>query len=291
MLAAAALASPRPAWAELKPLTLYQRCGRSPWVILGDVTDGDDRFAKVKVVEVFKGEYAGESLRVAHRLENFLRKNWEGKIAFGADDRVVLFLKRYDPEETGVEKVPNKLAAEDMFASTFGAMGVFALPAEGEDAYVEAIREFSVATAIEDAVEQEEAVLSFLRSRNPHILQAGLEQVRDRRLAFDPHVPVLMDLVENPRAPIRLNALQILGQVAEDLNAANRKLPDQADLVDRLKGKVLSDESDIYRSEALKVVVLLGGPEEAEFLRRISKEDPSQMVRYEASRALLNLGG
>ena len=53
---------------------------------------------------------------------------------------------------------------------------------------------------------------------------------------------------------------------------------------------MVGDGSDIYRSEALRVMVLLGGPEEAEFLRRIAREDPSQLVRYQASRALLDLG-
>lgn len=290
LLASLLVPAAPPTRGETTPLTLYQRCGRSPWVILGEVTDHDNRFAEIRVVEVLKGEYEGRSLRVIHRLENFLRESWEDRIEFNPGAPVILFLKRYDPEETDGQKVPEKLQAEDMFASSFGPMGVFDLPAEGQEAYLEAVRTFTRVATKEDPVAKEDALLGFLKSGNPHILQAGLEQVRDRRLAFDEHVPVLMELVDNDRQPIRLNALQVLGQVAEDLRVSRRTLPDQQSLVSRLKGKVLSDESDTYRSEALRVLVLLGGERERPFLERISKEDPSQLVRYQASRALLELG-
>ena len=79
--------------------------------------------------------------------------------------------------------------------------------------------------------------------------------------------------------------------MAEDLRAARRKLPDQPDVIDRLRGKVLGSGSDDYRAEALKVMVIFAGAAEKPFLERISKEDPSQAVRYEASRALVDLGG
>jgi hypothetical protein len=282
---------PSPARAELNPLTLFQRCGRSPWVIIGEVTDYEKRFAQVRVIEVLKGKYELPTLRVVHRLESWLRESWEEKIEFGRERYVVLFLKRYDPEVTDGHKVPEKFEGEDMFASSFGAMGVFSLPEEGQEAYMEAVRVFSGVTAIGDPVEQEEAVLALLQSRNPHILQAGLEQTLARRLAMDEDVPTLLGLVENPREPVRLNALQILGQVAEDLRVSGRSLPDQGDIVNRLKSKVLSGESDLYRAEALKVVAGLGGAAERAFIERISKEDRSQIVRYEASRALLDLGG
>lgn len=276
------------ALADVRPLTLYQRTGRSPWVILGEVIDGDDRFAEVKVVEMLKGEYEHPTLRIVHKLESFLRESWEEKIEYGTGERVVLFLKRYEPpEEDG--KIPDKLAGEDMFAPSFGASGKFTLPEEGQSAYMEALREYCRVTSIMDPVTREDALLGFLRSRNPHVVQTGLEQVLERQLATDEEVPLLLDLADSDRGPVRLNALQVLGQVAEDLAVSKRRLQDQQDIVNRLKAKVLGDGSDLYRAEAIRVVATLGGEEERAFIERIAREDRSDLVRYQASAALMEL--
>ncbi len=276
--------------ADIRPLTLYQRVGRTPWVILGEIVDGDDRFAEVKVLEVLKGEYDRPSLRVVYRLENFLRKSWQEKLEFETGEKAILFLKRYETDRED-RKIPESLADEDVFAPAFGAEAKFRIPEEGEAAYMEALREYARVTEIEDPEAHEAALLGFLSARNPHLLSTGLEQVLERRLALDEHVPLLLDLCEHDREPIRLNALQILGQVAEDLRAAGRTLPDHADVVNRLKGKVIGEGSDIYRAEAVKVVAALAGESERAFIERISKEDPSQFVRYQAGAALLALGG
>jgi hypothetical protein len=276
--------------AEVKELTLYQRCGRSPWVILGEVTDADDRFPEVRVIEVLKGSYERPTLRVVFRLQNWLRKGWEDKLAFSPGDKAILFLKRYDPEDTDGEKVPEKLRADDMFASTFGTEGLYSLPAEGQEAILEAVRAFSKVTAMMDPVAREDALLGFLGSRNPLMVEAGLDEAFSQRLALDDNVPVLLRLADDEREPIRIKALEVLGQVAEDLRAARRKLPDQPDVIDRLRGKVLGSGSDDYRAQALKVMVIFAGAAERPFLKRISKEDPSQKVRYEASLALVDLG-
>ena len=277
-----------PVQADLRPLTLYQRAGRSPWIVLGEIEDGDDRFARVKVIEILKGSYDGAKLRIVFRMENFLRKAWEEKIEFAAGERAVLFLKRYETDrEDG--KVPEDLSAPDVFACSFGAMGKFNLPEEGAPAYLDALREFVRVTAMQDIVAQEEALLGYLTSSNPHILQAGLEQVLEGRLAGTAQVPLLLALSDNLREAVRLNALKILVQVAEDLRAANRTLPDQPNVVNVLKGKVIGEGSDIYRAEALKGVAALAAADERAFLERISKEDRAQIVRYEASRILLSL--
>jgi len=286
ILASTAVSAPR---AELQPLTLYQRAGRSPWIILGEVTDGNDRFVEVKVIEVLKGEYDLPTLRIVHRLENFLRKSWEDKLEFREGESVCLFLKRYEPDHEG-GSVPEKLQAPDMFASSFGAQGKFDLPAEGQPAYMEAIKEFVRVTGMSDPVAQEEALIGFLDSDNPHILQAGLDQIVERRIATEAQIPVLMKLADHEREPIRLNALQVLGQIAGDLAAAKKALPNQADIVNQLKGKVMGSGSDIYRAEAVKVVATLAGESERAFLDRISKEDSSQLVRYQASSALMQMG-
>jgi hypothetical protein len=280
-----ALAATTAARAELRTLTLYERTGRAHWVVLGEVADGDDRFAEVHVLEIFKGEYDKPTMRIIYRLGNFLRKSWEDRLDFAKGERVVLFLKRYESDKEDGE-LKDKLKAEDLFAPAFGSEAKFTTPTEGEGAYVEAIRDFARVTALSDPAAQETALLSYLGSANPHILQAGLEQVLEGRLAGDAQVPQLMKLIESARDGVRLMSLQVLGQVAADLKAAKKTLSDQDDVVANLKGKVMGDGTDIYRAEAVKVIAALSVEKERAFLERISKEDRAQLVRYEASRAL-----
>jgi len=285
---AAATALAPAAFAEINPLTLYQRAGRAPWVILGEVQDANDRFPVVKVVEIFKGEYARETIRIVHRLENFTRESWEGKIGFTAGEQAVFFLKR--PESDRKDgKLDESLRADDIFAQASGAQGKMSLPEEGSAAYLSAIREFVRVTSIIDPVARDEALLAFLISENPHVQMAGLEQTIERRLALDTHAPLLLSLSDSPRDPVKLNALQALVQVAEDLRAAGKTLPDQANIVNALKGKVAGAGGDVYRVEALRAVAALAGASERAFFELLSKEDPSQLVRYEAARAVLAL--
>src|SRR6266850_4075476 len=130
-----------PSLGDVTPLTLYQRAGRSPWLIHGEVVSGDKRFVLVKVVEVLKGAYKGESFRIIYKLENFLRKSWEEKMEFKSGEHAVFFLKRYEPDRPD-GKLEDWMKAEDLFAEAFGAQGKFLLPEEGASAYLEALREF-----------------------------------------------------------------------------------------------------------------------------------------------------
>ena len=191
--------------AEVQELTLYQRCGRSPWVILGEVTDADDRFPEIRVIEVLKGSYERPTLHIVFRLQNWLRKGWEDKLQFSPGQKAILFLKRYDPEDTDGSKIPEKLKGEDMFASTFGAEGLYSLPAEGQEAILGAVRAFSKVTAMMDTVAREDSLLGFLGSKNPLIVEAGLDEVYSQRLALDDNVPGLLRLADGSRSASRLS--------------------------------------------------------------------------------------
>jgi len=277
-----------PAFGDVVPLTLYQRVGRSPWIVFGEITKGEHRFVEIKVLEVLKGIYGREDLRLVWKLENFLRKSWEDGMVFKSGERAVFFLKRYETDrEDG--KLEDWMKAEDLFSPSFGVQGKFPMPEEGASAYLEAIREFVRVTGISDPVAREDAELGFLSSANPHILQAGLERVIDERLAGPAQVPGLLALSDSPRDSVRLNALQALLQVAEDSRSAGRKLENHQDVVNILKGKAMGEGGDLYRAEALKVVAALAGADERAFLERLSTDDRSQIVRYEAGRALLSL--
>jgi hypothetical protein len=278
-----------PARGDVKPLTLYQRAGRSPWLVYGEVLSVDKRFVVVEVIEVLKGVYAGQTFRIVYKLENFLRKSWEERMEFKAGERAVFFLKRYETDRED-HKLDDWMKAEDLFAEAFGAQGKFTMPEEGSSAYLDALREFVRVNAIADPVAQGAALLRFFESPNPHILQAGLERSLEERLAGPAQVPLLLSLTDSARDPVRLDAMQVLQQIALDLAASGRRLENHADVVNVLKGKAMGDGGDLYRAEAVKVVAAFAGEEERAFLERLSKEDHSQLVRYEAGRSLLSLG-
>src|SRR5258706_9491052 len=118
-----------PAFGDVKPLSLYERAGRAPWLIYGEVSSIDKRFVVVKVVEVLKGSYQGDSLRIIYKLENFLRKSWEERMVFTAGEHAVFFLKRYETDRPD-GRLDDWMKAEDLFAEAFGAQGKFSLPEE-----------------------------------------------------------------------------------------------------------------------------------------------------------------
>ena len=84
--------------ADVRPLTQYEKVGRAPLVVWGEVTDGAHRFAVIRTIEVIKltiPERPGESFRIAYKLDSFLRTPWQDKITFGAGERVLLFLRKF----------------------------------------------------------------------------------------------------------------------------------------------------------------------------------------------------
>ena len=59
-----------------------------------------------------------------------------------------------------------------------------------------------------------------------------------------------------------------------------------ADLVDRIRGRAATDPSEPMRVEAVRALQSIGGEDVKAFLTRLAKEDTSQLVRYEATKAL-----
>src|SRR4026209_229463 len=113
--------------ADVTPLTLYERTGRAPLVVVGDVMDGAHRFAVIRTPEVLRcgiPEKRSETFRIAFRLDSFLRPPWQDSIEFKAGERVVLFLRKFTKED-------GRQPDGDLYTLMWGAQGKTLPPLEG----------------------------------------------------------------------------------------------------------------------------------------------------------------
>lgn len=279
---------PGRARAEIRALSLYEKCGRAPLVLWGEVTDGDDRFASLRILEVLKGPLPepsmgpGGAVRIVYRLDSFLRKPWQDRIRFATGERVMLFARRFTRED-GEETAP------DLFTLMWGAEGKMLLPPEGEEAHVGTARALVAILAESDLDRQAVLLMEATGSANPMLAEAALEELRRQGLAGIEMISRLIPQFSSEREMRRVLAMRLLAQIVSDASAAGREVPERESLSDRVRGLAALDPSAPFRREAVETLAGLGGEGNVAFLRRIAKEDPDQAVRYAAERALLSL--
>ncbi len=291
LMLALCLAAPAPR-ADVRPLTLYEKTGRAPLVVFAQVTDGVHRFAVIRNLGVIKCEIPerpGEAFRIAYKLDSFLRRPWEDKIEFGTGERVLLFLRKFTKED-------GERPEGDLYTLMWGAPGKLILPAEGEEAQVQAARAFVEIQALEDFDEQERRLRSALSDRNPIIADGAFEEMLRQRLGDMALVPELTLFFNSTRETVRLQAMRLARQILTDARGAGTLAGGVesealsvrlADVKDRIKGLAASDSSAAFRSEAVMTLAVLGGDDVRAFLQKLAKDDTSQEVRYEAERALM----
>ena len=199
---------------EISPLSLWEKTLRAALVVRVTVLDGDNRLAAMQVDEVLKGDYDAERLKVVFRATNLSRKYWEERIIFTAGERLILFLEPYVKD--GVIK------AKDQFALIRGFQGKEEVPPEGTDAYLDAIRRFSEVHSLDSQLAIWDAAQAMLAEKNPHLVNAGFQQVMKFRLVDQDLVPVLLEHLESPNVPFRTFAVQCLGQVFEATRGGDR---------------------------------------------------------------------
>lgn len=269
--------------ADLVPLTLYQKTGRAPLVVWGEVEDGEHRFARIRTLGVVRcsiPECPGDAFRIVFRLESFLRRPWEDKIEFQTGERLLLFLRKFTKED-------GERPEGDLYTLMWGAQGRHPLPPEGEEAHVGAARAFAAIHDERDLLAQEEMLVASLSDRNPLIVEGAFEEMTRQRLGGLDLVPRLTGFFESPREAFRVSAARLLSQVLSDARVAGRPVPAREELADLIRGRIALDEAAAFRVEAIAALTEIGGEEVRVFLARLAEEDPSQEVRYEAHRALL----
>ncbi len=281
---AAVAAAAGAARADVRPLSLYERTARASLVVRAEVTDGEHRLAVLRTRDVVKcsiPERPGDSFRIAYKLDSFTRRPWEDKISFRTGERVLLFLRKFTKED-------GEKPEGDLYTLLWGAQGKFLLPPEGEEAHVQAVTAFAAVQAIPALEEQEARLEEMIADRNPIIAEAALEQLHVQGLGDPALIPSLVAFFDHDRETLRLGAMRLLRRILEDARLAGTAVPAREDLADRIRGLVVADPAAALRAEAVGVLHALGGEDARAFLRRVSREDPSQAVRYEAEKALLS---
>jgi hypothetical protein len=161
------------------------------------------------------------------------------------------------------------------------------LPAEGEQAWIEAIRFFARIIDAGDLDRQAEMLKTATSSVNPVISDGAFEEMLKQGLGDLQMIPELLADFSAAREPTRIGAMRLLRQILSDARTAKRAIPDQENLADLLRGRAVGDPSPAFRVEAVRTLGVLGGAGVKAFLQRVAKEDSSQLVRYEAERRLL----
>jgi len=284
-LLGAALAIPGVCHAEIQKLSLFEKTARAPIVVWAVVTDGENQKAELRMKEMVSCtvvECPGESFRIAFRVDSFLRRPWEDKIEFHTGEEVILFLRKFTKRD-GNDESP-----ADLYTLMWGSEGKFVLPPEGARAVIEAIRNFQAIAAQTDPVRQEEAFVAGIRGKNPYVIEGSFQELLEQFMGDLTLVPDLTAYFDSQRADFRILAMRLLARILDDARAAGNEIPLEAELADRLRGRAALDPAEAFRVEAIKALAVLGGNESKSLLERLAKEDPSQLVRYEAARRLLS---
>jgi hypothetical protein len=267
--------------ADVTPLTLFERTGRAPLVVWGEVTDGAHRFAVIRTQEILRcslRERPGGTFRVAFRLDSFLRTPWQDKIEFATGERVILFLRKFTKED-------GRQPEGDLYTLMWGAQGKHLLPLEGEQAQVEAVRRFAaILSAPND--QQEPLLRRALFDSNPMIADAAFEEAIKQGVGDLEMIPQLTGLLSSEREPARVGSLRLMARIFSDARVAGREIPRRDELSDLLRGRARSDPAVSFRVHAVATLAGLGGDDNKAFLESVSRDDPSQLVRYEAHKAL-----
>lgn len=276
-----------PVWAaEPPPLpdgpTLYNRLAHAPIVFVGRTVDAGKK-ARVTIVESLRGEPREGSLEVSYRNENRLRDPEEPPVRF-AVGQVSLFLVEPVLDRTGRVKKPGRFRLVGTYR------GKIDLPPEGSEALVAASRRFIGIQDLDDQQREWEELRGLLDEQNMRLIHAGLAKIVSFRLVEEDLLPDLLELLQHPAPALRHEAIQALEQLVAP-PAGGEPSPMSSRIISRLKGVARADENEEVRASAVRTLGRLHREDLADFLRETAARDVSQLVRYEASVALLDLEG
>jgi hypothetical protein len=271
---------------ESRQLSVFQRIARSLLVVHVRVNKGSLKYARMDIIEAIKGESPGPTLRVAFRDHNWLREPGVESIVFTDGEEEILFLVK-NPRRKVKEKY------RDLFDLFEGPLGRMTLPAEGGGVVLDALHTL-VAISYMDPVTQAEGFLALMQSPNGFLQEAALDEIIRMRSAGPVNFTDLVALLRHRAPVIRSRALILLRQIfstgmVDDTGAGIG--PDQAfATLGAVIERARNDDSADIRLVAVAAMAAWPARHDIEpGLRAIADQDPSQMVRYEAERALFRM--
>jgi HEAT repeat protein len=273
-----------PAGLGEEPPGFYELTARSDLVVSARVVAGALKRAKVEVVETFRGEARkGEMLEIEFRYFNSGLSRAD-RIVFPDGEAVLLFLT---PElsESGRPK------GKGRYTLHRGRFGIYTLPREGAEAYLDALREFAALAALKDHRELFRRLGNLLGSSNPLLVDAGLEEVHRLGLMEPRLFNRVTAFLQDPSPRRRREALEILADWIGTLPPERRAQDLRDDLLGMLETAARNDPEEEVRAAAVSALGSWGGDSVEPTLRVIARGDPSQAVRYRAEVILLRAEG
>lgn len=284
--------------AEVRPLTFYQKTARAALVVRARARDDSTRRPVLDVLHVFKGQWSRPTLTIVpFRRDSVLDRPWLHPAVFLKGHEYILFLvpwhARSDEDDflNSGSRHDADGGEEALFQVLNADQGVLDLPPEGAEAVTGALETFNGILGLRQYDRQSEALRGLLHASNPYLVEAGLEEVARFGLAQDDDREPLLALLSSPREDFRQGAVEILGQMGEGARRQGRSLPDSGRIRDHLVATAMKDRSPEVRAEAARALGRFGDPSAREVLRKMSREDPDQEVRYRAEIALAEMQG
>ncbi len=256
--------------------SMFDKVNGAELVIVGRVVKWKTK-AEIEVLEVLKGEWTEKTLQIRFRLENYERKKIDREtIQFYEGERLLLYLKAKD--EKSRSKGRFALYPEDM-------RGRLELHDDEEAKLILEAANACVGASFENREEMREIWRQMARERNVFLRLCGLESLEyDRALDMD-DLPLLAALYHDRYSVIRQRALQLTASVARYRPDSFHGTPEREILMHEAL-PLLDDEHEIVRMEAVSTLEYLGDRQVLPRLQQISRSDPSQEVRLEATRVI-----
>jgi len=272
----AALITAGAAWplsASADPANYYEWIAVAPLVVTGDRAGEDGKFVEVLVRDVLRGETEpGATIRVNLRRANRDRDRLLHRHAtkLQEDESYVLLLR---PTE---ERKSKAFGAYDIVR---GVDGVRALPAEGADAVLQALRMF---VEIQQGGNDDSWVRlrEMLEETSPILLRTSLElHLKFRRGDID-SLPTVRPLLEHPQHEVREAAARLIEQILSKYGPD--AISEQERLQNELASRARRDPVASVRIAAIGALDRLDGDSVQTILDEIADDDPDQTVRYTA---------
>ncbi len=267
------------------------RLASGPFVVLATVDD-DGGKAVVTVERVYRGENIGGAIRIDARQANATRILGDPPFRVREQERAIFVLS------LAVDLSGDPLGA-DIYQPSAGYRSKIPIPVEGGPALLEAVERVIYYQDTPDRGAAEADLVDWLGGRNPWLVDFAVHQAAKFGLAGPAWIPGLLALTQDVSPWRRIKALQALGESLEKGRLRGRSqfrrvsplAEDETNDLLRASHEAIirlarSDPDAEVRTAAVREVQESGYEKAAEVLEAISREDPSQDVRYEAAAGL-----
>lgn len=253
-------------------------------IVIADVVDVDLR-CQLRVQETLRGT-APDPLRVAFRGANLERRAGDPAFEPRIGERAVFVLgptldSRGEPDHSG------------LLAPRGGARARLPIPAEGETAFLDAVRGIVRLQDLPDQAEIDRQVVQWLAGPNPWLIDAGLDFAARFPIDAEGAIERLLDRTNDTTPNRRRRAALAVSQwlqvraPASPLDSAESESREAG--VQALIRLARTDTAPAVRVAAVEQLVRLAPPGGLALLRAIASEDRSQDVRYAAAAGVLEL--